>query len=29
MGKQIFWGRFAEVVQSYMENNGKVDTEAE
>ena len=29
MGKQIFWGRFAGVVQSYMENNGKVDAEAE
>jgi hypothetical protein len=32
MWKQIdykFWGRFAGVVQSYMENNGKVDVEAE
>jgi hypothetical protein len=28
MWKQIFWGRFARVVQSYMENNGKVDVEA-
>jgi hypothetical protein len=29
MWKQIFWGRFAGVVQSYMVNNGKVDAEAE